>query len=148
MDAIDLFAEKNLEECPAIKRISITYEEKKIEHIRCRRFGYQLPTTDFYGSQTSFSKNSESNMPTINNEVLCILQNISDQLKALTTNIFNLDTRVTNRETKIDNYLKENSIQKREEMAQQKTVRKCKVLKKNSPFSLSNDRGKVGRSTN
>ncbi|XP_049314487.1 uncharacterized protein LOC125778907 [Bactrocera dorsalis] len=73
-------------------------------------------TSGCYNTEVSISKR-----PVEGNEVIDILTSISKQLDDLTT-------RVCDLETKIDKHLKENIIHKSEEMAQQKTVRECKVL--------------------
>ncbi|XP_049306191.1 uncharacterized protein LOC125776697 isoform X4 [Bactrocera dorsalis] len=75
---------------------------------------------DISGCYNSEAKRNENNLA-VDGNVFNMLKTISAQLEVLTT-------RVSNMEKKMDSYMKENIIHKSEEMAQQKTVRECKVL--------------------
>ncbi|XP_050339138.1 uncharacterized protein LOC126765574 [Bactrocera neohumeralis] len=87
----------------------LTFKRKKFNISSC------------YNSEASFSKQQGNNLPVDGNDVFNMLKTISTQLQELSS-------RVDHMERKKDRFLKENIIQKSEEMAQQKTVRECKVL--------------------
>ncbi|XP_049302121.1 uncharacterized protein LOC125775504 [Bactrocera dorsalis] len=99
MDSPALFDDTYLEECPTTSSIPVK------EQLTFKRKKFNI--SGCYNSEASFSKQQGNKLPVDGNE---------------------LTSRVDNMERKMDSFLKENIIQKSEEMAQQKTVRKCKVL--------------------
>ncbi|XP_054084157.1 uncharacterized protein LOC128920552 [Zeugodacus cucurbitae] len=103
----NIFDDIDLEDCPTM---SSTPAKEQL-HLKRRNFN----TSGCYNAEASISK-----QPVEGNEVIDMLTTISKQL--------DLTTRVCNLENKIDKHVKENIIHKSEEMAQQKTIRECKVL--------------------
>ncbi|XP_049306205.1 uncharacterized protein LOC125776706 isoform X2 [Bactrocera dorsalis] len=109
MDSPALFDTIDFEEFPTTSSTPV----KEQLTLKCKKF-------DISGCYNSEAKRNENNLA-VDGNVFNMLKTISAQLEVLTT-------RVSNMEKKMDSYVKENIIHKSEEMAQQKTVRECKVL--------------------